>query len=55
MSEHTPIIVVELLLVVGGVIAFAWWQLRDVTREQAKTAERRAREAAEAAAPERED
>lgn len=47
MGEHLPIIVVELLLVLGGTIAFGWWQLRDVRRAQA---ERRAREAAEAEA-----
>lgn len=46
MSDHTPIILVELVLVFGGVLAFGWWQLRDVKRAQA---ERRAREAAERA------
>ena len=29
-------IVVELVLVFGGALAFGWWQLRDVAREQAK-------------------
>jgi len=29
---------VELLLVFGGVVAFGWWQLRDVAREQRKAA-----------------
>ena len=29
-------IVVELGLVFGGALAFGWWQLRDVAREQAK-------------------
>lgn len=43
MDNHLPIIVVELLLVLGGTLAFGWWQLRDVKRAQA---ERRAREAA---------
>jgi len=48
MSDHSPFIVVELVLIFGGAMAFAWWQLRDVKRAQEET--RRAREAAEAAA-----
>lgn len=48
MSDYTPLILVELLLVFGGVLGFAWWQLRDVRRAQEQSAaERRAREAAE--------
>lgn len=31
-----PIIVIELVLVLGGVVAFAWWQLRDLDREKRK-------------------
>ena len=50
MSDHTPLILVELVLVFGGVLAFAWWQLRDVKRAQKAAAEKRAREAADAAA-----
>jgi predicted negative regulator of RcsB-dependent stress response len=48
MSDHSPFIVIELLLIFGGAMAFAWWQIRDVNRAQEET--RRAREAAEAAA-----
>lgn len=49
MSPNLPIILVELVLVLGGTLAFGWWQLRDVKRAQA---ERRAAEAAaRAAAP----
>lgn len=40
-----PIVLIEVILVFGGVLAFAWWQLRDVriareraAREQAASA-----------------
>jgi cytoskeletal protein RodZ len=36
MREHLPILV-ELLLVFGGALAFGWWQLRDVARAQQRT------------------
>jgi hypothetical protein len=48
MSDHSPFIVIELVLIFGGAMAIAWWQIRDVKRAQEET--RRAREAAEAAA-----
>lgn len=41
MSQNLPIILVEVVLIFGGVLAFAWWQLRDLNRE------RQRREAAE--------
>jgi predicted negative regulator of RcsB-dependent stress response len=48
VDDHTPLILVELVLVFGGVLAFAWWQLRDVKRAQERSAaEKRAREARE--------
>lgn len=43
-GSDTPVIVIELLLVLGGVVAFAWWQLRDLDREREKR--RREREQA---------
>lgn len=47
MGEHTPLILIELVLVFGGVLAFGWWQLRDVKRAREKAAaERRARDSA---------
>jgi predicted negative regulator of RcsB-dependent stress response len=56
VSDHTPLILIELVLVFGGVLGFAWWQLRDVKRAQEEAARKRARAAAEAAAArERED
>jgi hypothetical protein len=53
MSDHSPFIAVELILVFGGALAIAWWQLRDVKRAQEET--RRRREEAEAAARTEED
>lgn len=37
-------IAVELVLVFGSVLAFAWWQLRDLDREKKKRDEQKARE-----------
>lgn len=34
MGEHLPLILVELVLVFGGALAFAWWQFRDLRRER---------------------
>jgi hypothetical protein len=51
-----PLIVVEVLLVFGGAVAFAWWQFRDLARERAKReAARRAQAASDAAAGEGRD
>ncbi len=36
MSEFAPIIIVELFLVFGGVVVFAWWQFRDLRKEREK-------------------
>ena len=47
MSSNLPIIAIELVLVLGGTLAFGWWQLRDVKRAQAKRAAERAAEKAE--------
>lgn len=41
MSEHLPVILIELVLVFGGVLAFGWWQLRSVRRDREATARRR--------------
>ncbi len=32
MSSHLPIIVVELLLVLGSALGFGWWQLRELKK-----------------------
>jgi hypothetical protein len=34
--NHLPLILVEVLLVFGGAVAFAWWQFRDLKREREK-------------------
>ncbi len=44
MSEHLPLILVEVVLVFGGVLAFGWWQLRDLDRERKKREERKRQE-----------
>lgn len=55
MSSGLPVILIEVVLVFGGTLAFGWWQLRSVKRDseaarpEAEAA--RAREAADAAEP----
>lgn len=34
MWDHLPLIVVEVVMIFGGAIAFGWWQLRDLKRER---------------------
>jgi len=36
MTEFAPIIFIELFLVFGGVVAFAWWQFGDLRKEREK-------------------
>jgi len=36
MENIGPIILVELVLVFGGVLLFAWWQFRDLRKEREK-------------------
>lgn len=50
MANPLPVILIELVLVFGGVLAFAWWQLRSVARDRQEAAARRSA-AAPAAAP----
>lgn len=47
--NHLPLIVVEVVLVFGGAIAFGWWQLRDLRREREKREQQRQRDQAAAA------
>lgn len=46
MDSHIPIIVIELVLVFGGVLLFGWWQLRSVKRDQQAAAAKKLAEAA---------
>jgi len=52
MGENLPIVLIEVVLIFGGVLAFAWWQLHEIKVDQRKAAaqraEREAREAREA-------
>jgi predicted negative regulator of RcsB-dependent stress response len=41
MSQNLPVILIEVVLIFGGVLAFGWWQLRNLSKE------RQRREAAE--------
>lgn len=48
-EQHLPLILIELVLVFGGVLLFGWWQLRSVARDQREAqAARKAQEAAQA-------
>lgn len=40
MSENLPLIVIEIVLVFGGALAFAWWQFRELDRERKKREEK---------------
>lgn len=51
-SEALPIILIEVVLIGGGVLLFGWWQLRSVQRDREKAAaDRAARTAATPATP----
>ena len=47
-SSNWPIVLIEVVLVFGGALAFGWWQLRSIERDRREAAERRAHEAASA-------
>ena len=48
-EQHLPLILIELVLVFGGVLLFGWWQLRSVARDQrAAQAAKKAQDAAQA-------
>ena len=36
IDNFGPIMLLELVLVFGGVLLFAWWQLRDLRKEREK-------------------
>lgn len=37
MDNFGPIIFIEVVMFFGGALLFAWWQLRDIRKEQEKT------------------
>jgi len=41
IENFGPIILIELILVFGGVLLFAWWQLRDLRKEREKDREKK--------------
>jgi hypothetical protein len=55
MSPHLPFIVIEVVLVFGGALAFAWWQFRDLRREREKREQRQRAERARQAPQEPDD
>lgn len=36
MDSFGPVILIEVVLIFGGVLLFAWWQLRDLRKELEK-------------------
>jgi hypothetical protein len=36
MDNFGPVILIEVILMFGGVLLFAWWQLRDLRKEREK-------------------
>ena len=51
-SGHLPLILIEGVLFFGGALAFGWWQLRSVARDQAESRRQRAEEEARRASAE---
>lgn len=41
MTNFGPVILIEVVLVFGGVLLFAWWQLRDLKKEREKAQKNR--------------
>jgi hypothetical protein len=36
-NSDFPFIIVELVMTLGGALAFGWWQMRDLKKERLKT------------------
>lgn len=54
-GSNLPIILIEVVLVFGGVLLFGWWQLRSVKRDRERTLASKASAATTAAAAESAD
>ena len=44
MGDKLPIVLIEIVLVFGGVLAFGWWQLRSLEKDREATRRQRERE-----------
>jgi len=44
MDNFSPVILFEVVLVFGGVLLFAWWQLRDLRKERKKDQKKKEQE-----------
>ena len=42
MDNFGPVILLEVVLVFGGILLFVWWQLRDLKKEQEKDQKKKA-------------
>jgi hypothetical protein len=42
MDNFGPVILIEVVLFFGGVLLFAWWQLRDLRKEREKDEKKKA-------------
>ena len=47
MDNFGPVILIEVVLIFGGVLLFAWWQLRDLRKEREKDAKKREQDLAQ--------
>lgn len=44
MDDFGPVILIEVALMFGGVLLFAWWQLRDLRKEREKNQKKKEQE-----------
>ena len=44
MDSFGPVILIEVILMFGGVLLFAWWQLRDLRKEREKNQKKKEQE-----------
>ena len=43
MDNFGPVILIEVVLIFGGVLLFAWWQLHDLRKEREKDQKKKER------------
>jgi hypothetical protein len=44
MNKFGPVILIEVVMIFGGVLLFAWWQLRDLKKERDKDPKKKERD-----------